>query len=647
MMSIEDIKRLRFAPEPQISVGDALKSIREDAAMKRALLGIPFPIVYFIVFVAMLKNHIMASSMFDQSHGVSSIVDSSGTDAITSDTKMKFRNIAELNDVFDWLTDTLAPQVFVHKSYNDDTRVRETWGRIASYNQVIGAVRVDVVSAKQRLCGGKAYLDALYPQCFDGRETTVDTLFLSFDTNVTTAVEILSKLRDSGTWLTTATTQIFVSIATYNGEVQGFSVTELKVDIRSGGFLKLSSSTTPIHADPYTHRHAALVDILVAICYALSLVGLVYQWVQMFTSCRLGAASRPNHPHTIQETLVLVLWVLLEDVSTYLVGAFYSLWFYVVRLPQQQEFIESLKLLSTPGLSFVPGSNERAALEVVSATFNAVVHAMVFLRVLGALSVLALGMQIISRFRFHPRLNVLTRTVTRALHQFAAFFFVFLAIFASFAAAGAVLFGDRVEDFSSFEKTIKSCINMLFGNFDLTVIQDLHYPSGIVFYWCYMIVVALVLLNMMLAIVVDSYSAICDESKAVNHDFSFSRTWQLLVIDAAWWICRCVGRECVVFGGRISPYILERELIAHRQNLDELLTPQSLIHLFPQDTVSERVAMSTIRFLRCGDDSRNNEGLNRNSKDGATTLKDSESRTATLEEVQLKLDVLLAAIQSR
>ncbi|KAJ0404323.1 hypothetical protein ATCC90586_007637 [Pythium insidiosum] len=645
MPSAHDLKIRQFEPEPQISVGRALTCIRNDANMKRALMGIPFPIVYFVVFVAMLKNHIMTSGMFDHSHGVSSILDSSGTDAITTDTKMKFRNIGELADVFDWLTDTLAPQVFVHSRERDGFSVKDSWGRIASYNQVVGAVRFDVVNANSRPCHARAHLNSLYPQCYDRAESVADTLFLSFDTNATAAVDVFSRLRDSGSWLSSATSQFTVSIATYNGEIQSFGVTELKVEIRSGGSLKLSSSTTPILADPYRSRHAGTIDILVLVCYTLSLAALVIQWLKLFTSCRFGAAPNTDRPHTFQEKIVLLLWMLLEDVSSFLVGAFYSLWICVVRLPQHQDFIESLQLLATPGLSFAPGSPERVALEVVSATFDAVVRYMVILRIVGALSVLALGLQILSRFRFHPRLNVLTRTVARALHQFAAFFFVFLAIFASFAAAGAVLFGDRVEEFSTFDNTIKSCINMLFGNFDLAVIQDLHYPCGVVFYWCYMIIVALVLLNMMLAIVVDSYSAVCEDSKATSHDVSFTRTWTLLIVDAAWWICRCVGSERVVFGGRISSNILERELTAHRENKDEILTPHSLTQLFPQGVVTEREATATLRFLLCGAGGAKDSTR----EDGETSvrIRKEQENAAALEDVQLKLQELLAAVQLR
>ncbi|ETP36570.1 hypothetical protein F442_15527 [Phytophthora nicotianae P10297] len=61
-----------------------------------------------------------------------------------------------------------------------------------------------------------------------------------------------------------------------------------------------------------------------------------------------------------------------------------------------------------------------------------------------------------------------------------------------------------------------SCINMLFGVFDFESIKDLQF--SVAFYWIYMVVVSLVLMNMMLAIVLDAYDEVSKESykKAAN-----------------------------------------------------------------------------------------------------------------------------------
>lgn len=110
------------------------------------------------------------------------------------------------------------------------------------------------------------------------------------------------------------------------------------------------------------------------------------------------------------------------------------------------------------------------------------------------------------------KLSILTRTVASALHQFGVFFIVFVVIFATFAVSGAILFGDRVEEFSSLETATETCINMLFANFDYNSNQGLYALVCKFYYRGYMIGVSLMLLNLMLAIVLDAYAQVSSES---------------------------------------------------------------------------------------------------------------------------------------
>jgi hypothetical protein len=125
----------------------------------------------------------------------------------------------------------------------------------------------------------------------------------------------------------------------------------------------------------------------------------------------------------------------------------------------------------------------------------------------------------------------LTRTIASALDQFRWFFVVFIVIFVTFAISGTVLFGDRVEGFSSLQLSIETCINMLFGNFDYSTIQGLYTPVAMIYYWGYMIVVSLVLLNMMLAIVLDAYAAVSSETFQNAKNMSLSRPIASIAMD--------------------------------------------------------------------------------------------------------------------
>ncbi|KAG7401870.1 hypothetical protein PHYBOEH_009450 [Phytophthora boehmeriae] len=128
----------------------------------------------------------------------------------------------------------------------------------------------------------------------------------------------------------------------------------------------------------------------------------------------------------------------------------------------------------------------------------------------GAILSIQLGLYTLFQLDFHPRLSIFTRTMSSALRQFVAFFVVWIIAFMIFVCVGSILFGSDVEEFSTRLLTAQACINMLFGTFDYSSIKKLQF--AFIFYWCFMIVVNLVLINMTLAIVLDAYGVVREES---------------------------------------------------------------------------------------------------------------------------------------
>ncbi|KAJ0399433.1 hypothetical protein P43SY_005372 [Pythium insidiosum] len=359
------------------------------------------------------------------------------------------------------------------------------------------------------------------------------------------------------------------------------------------------------------------------------------------------------------DQLVALRWVVVEQISTAAVILFYAIWINILYMGQSSDFTAKIQLLAKPGQAFGSGSAERKALTLVLDTLRQIATWMVYLRFCAVVAVLGLGFRILSRFRFHPRLDVLTRTVTLALHQFVGFFVVFVTIFASFAVAGAALFGDRVQEFSTVDDTIKSCINMLFGSFDVAVIQDLYYHAGAVYYWSYMIVVALVLLNMMLAIVVDTYSEIREESQKQPNDLNFARTAAMIAFD--WYhlfrakIIMVPAKNVVLLGRVIAFEAVTRALEAEPDGT-KLLTPASMAAMFPQSDVTPRVAAITLYHLfkrKAPPDEKKTPPKGDNEAEPtaktATTMEafDAASTAERLAKLEEKLDLLLEAMQTR
>ncbi|GLD97390.1 hypothetical protein PINS_up006074 [Pythium insidiosum] len=609
----------------ELPLDDAVRTLRHDRELKRALLGIPFPVAFFCLFIAMLFDHIPSQRLYEQGASVASVLDSSGTDAITDSTTMKFRNIGAPADVFDWLIDTLVPSVFVTQDYNGNDLSKDKWGRIAQFNKVLGAVTLEFTISQPAPCRAQPFLTTLYPNCNDVARTSVRTYMIPFDMNATAAAAVVEELKANGTWIDFNTMLLGVTIVTYNGELQGYTVTKLKIEFHQGGALELSSSTTPTVSDPYKNDDAIVLDALVAGCVLVSVLDVLRM---LFCGCR-------SHFRRLGSPLLVLA-------STALVAAFYAMWFSMVFMMRTKEFRENLARLVKTGKTFGSDSDELRGLNAVTRSLERVADITVALRLVASATVVVLGLRILQQFSFHPKLNMLTRTVANALNQFAAFFAVFLVIFFTFAVCGMVLFGDSVEAFSTILKSMESCVNMLFGSFDLATIQEIHVPLGTLYYWAYMVVVCLVLLNMMLAIVLDSYAAICEESATININISFRRSLANILYDLLVLVTgrarvlgsmkrRALGldvgstvaglrRHHVVFGGRVVPAVLERVLVPRLEKAtsagkqSEVLTPAKLLELFPGGIMSEQEAAQTLQFLVVGS---YNASTSKNEKNGA------------------------------
>lgn len=113
---------------------------------------------------------------------------------------------------------------------------------------------------------------------------------------------------------------------------------------------------------------------------------------------------------------------------------------------------------------------------------------------------------------FQPRMGIVTRTLNLAGSDLAHFFLLLLIIITAYSLMAHLLFGTRLEGFSTIWDSFQSCFNMMaFGDTDFSgdLLDNPKLASmGIVFYWSYGILVVLLLMNFLLAIVVDAFGEV-------------------------------------------------------------------------------------------------------------------------------------------
>lgn len=250
-----------------IPASDALHALRHDRALTCAMLRVPFPMFYFVVFVFAVFAHIPSSGLYRQSNALYTTFASSGDTTVTSDSPITFSNIATASDVFDWLELTFAPSVFVTQDYNDEDLPEAEWERVATYNQVLGAVRLEVISSAEESCANQEFLNAIYPTCHNSDDTSRSVTLLSVRLNVTEAVSAIEELKKSGSWIDASTQPLEVTVVSYNGEIASYAVTTLTLDFQDGGFIDLSASTISAKSTQYIDARPYIADGLLVVCF--------------------------------------------------------------------------------------------------------------------------------------------------------------------------------------------------------------------------------------------------------------------------------------------------------------------------------------------------------------------------------------------
>merc|ERR1719359_1273469 len=106
-------------------------------------------------------------------------------------------------------------------------------------------------------------------------------------------------------------------------------------------------------------------------------------------------------------------------------------------------------------------------------------------------------------FRAQPRLAIVTTTLYNASGDMFHFCLVMLTIFMSYAMAGVILLGQSSADFMSLDFAVMTCFEMIMGDFEWDELARQHRYTAMMWFWTFMILVYLIMLNMLLAIIMD------------------------------------------------------------------------------------------------------------------------------------------------
>jgi hypothetical protein len=109
---------------------------------------------------------------------------------------------------------------------------------------------------------------------------------------------------------------------------------------------------------------------------------------------------------------------------------------------------------------------------------------------------------------FNRTMTQLSRTLSKCANDVASFSVMFLIIFFGFAQAGYLWFGNQISDYGSFPATVLTLLRLILGDFVYADLATANRVLGPIFFLCYVFFCIFFLLNMFLAIINESYSAV-------------------------------------------------------------------------------------------------------------------------------------------
>jgi len=134
---------------------------------------------------------------------------------------------------------------------------------------------------------------------------------------------------------------------------------------------------------------------------------------------------------------------------------------------------------------------------------------------------LVLILQCFKVFQNQPRLTVVTDTLARSMMDLLHAFIVFCVLFGGYVVSGWILFGGHLDEFKTIGSAINTCFRAVLGDFDFggMAAGDMEIPRGsdydyyvaMLWFWTFTLAVTLLMLNVLIAIVLDAYQVVRQE----------------------------------------------------------------------------------------------------------------------------------------
>ncbi|KAK3612419.1 hypothetical protein CHS0354_032020 [Potamilus streckersoni] len=306
--------------------------------------------------------------------------------------------------------------------------------------------------------------------------------------NVQNMLAILEK----NSWIDRYTRVVFVEFTVYNPNINLFTTVFIVLEMPTTGSFISETRVNTFRLFSYLGGYG----VFVILCELSALACVIY-----FLGREIKSFRQEGRMYFMS------FWNCMELSS--LCGSLVSVVMYLMRLALTTYTVQKVTKLRVKFHSF-----QRIAMW--DELFGIFLAFTIFLSIL----------KLIHLFRFNRRMSLLATTLQLSAKELSGFSVVFTFFMIAYASWAYVMFGSRMEDFSSMISTFESLLTLVIGGFDFLTLQNINFVFGPIFVFSFILFIVFVLTNMFITIMNESFViARKDISKQSNEYEIVSFMW--------------------------------------------------------------------------------------------------------------------------
>jgi len=494
---------------------DLLDFLNDENDTMEALCSMPLTMLAFGLFFFLMSSHLEMELAFNMQSAIQGEVEGEGKPYLGT-------YVHDVPSFWYWMETSFLSAQF--KSTTEKLNQYPYPGRFAAYNQMIGGMQIvkhqttDILDCEQEAKVRLIYDTIGNGRCHKGGDQNSTSEFFLYHQDSTALYDHVKYLEGIN-WIDHNTIQLDFTNLYYNANLGMFTDFHLTVDWEGSGFVKILFSMESFLADPYFNSWYIAIDLIYILILAKMFYGELKEMLPRLLNGLDGFIQYWEFWNVVDWLNILIGIIFFTFWGLVVTSVTGELREKIAALPTEQldnwvitnqTYFTTAELKAELGGSLTAYQDQIAEVHTLA---GEIASTHVNLRLITFFYCFTLMLKFFKAFRANPRLNIVILTIQTAAIDIVHFFLVFLIIFVVFSMMAVVIFGSKIRAFRNQDRSFFYCWRILLGDFDVEEMEAVDYLYANLWFLAFQIMVMMILLNMLLAIIMDTYGSVVGDGK--------------------------------------------------------------------------------------------------------------------------------------